>query len=42
VALPSGTSVIWKEYIRAVGSRLDIVALLTRHGKIAYWFTQVR
>jgi hypothetical protein len=42
VALPSGTSVIWKEYIRAVGSRLDIVALLTRHGKVAYWFTQVR
>jgi hypothetical protein len=42
VALPAGTSVIWKEYIRAVGSRLDVVALLTRHGKVAYWFTQVR
>jgi hypothetical protein len=42
VPLPSGTSVIWKEYISAAGSRLDIVALLTRHGKVAYWFTQVR
>jgi hypothetical protein len=42
VALPSGTSTIWKVYIKAVGSRLDVVALLTRHGKIAYYYTQVR
>jgi hypothetical protein len=42
VALPSGTSTIWKVYIKAVGSKLDIVALLTRHGKIAYWTTQAR
>lgn len=42
VALPSGTSTIWKVYIKAVGTRLDIVALLTRHGKIAYYTTQVR
>jgi hypothetical protein len=41
VALPSGTSTIWKVYIKAVGSRLDVVALLTRHGKIAYYYTQV-
>jgi hypothetical protein len=42
VALPSGTSTIWKVYIKAVGSRLDVVALLTRHGKLAYYYTQVR
>jgi hypothetical protein len=42
VALPSGTSIIWKVYIKAVQSRLDVVALLTRHGKIAYYYTQVR
>jgi hypothetical protein len=42
VALPSGTSTIWKVYIKAVGSRLDVVALLTRHGRIAYYYTQVR
>lgn len=42
IALPSGTSIIWKVYIKAVGSKLDIVALLTRHGKIAYWTTQAR
>ena len=41
VALPSGTSAIWKVYVKAVKSRLDVVALLTRHGKIAYYFTQV-
>ena len=42
IALPSGTSTIWKMYIKAVGSKLDIVALLTRHGKTAYWTTQAR
>jgi hypothetical protein len=42
VALPSGTSAIWKVYVKAVKSRLDVVALLTRHGKTAYYFTQVR
>ncbi len=41
VALPSGTSTVWKVYVQAVKSRLDIVALLTRHGKTAYYFTQV-
>ena len=42
VTLPSGTSTIWKVYIKAVKSRLDVVALLTRHGRIAYYYTQVR
>jgi hypothetical protein len=42
VALPSGTSTIWKVYVKAVKSRLDVVALLTRHNKIAYYYTQVR
>lgn len=42
VALPSGTSTVWKVYVKAVKSRLDIVALLTRHGKTAYYYTQVR
>jgi hypothetical protein len=41
VALPSGTSVVWKVYIAAQGSRLAVVALLDRHGKTAYWVTQV-
>jgi hypothetical protein len=41
VALPSGTTDLWKVYIAAEGTRLDIVALLTRHGKIAFWTTQV-
>jgi hypothetical protein len=41
VKLPAGTSVVWKVYISADGSRLDVVALLTRHGKTAYWVTQV-
>jgi hypothetical protein len=42
VALPPGTAIIWKVYIKAVGSRLDVVALLHRHGKDAYYYTQVR
>ena len=42
VALPSGTSDIWKIYVKAVKSRLDVVALLTRNNKIAYYYTQVR
>jgi hypothetical protein len=42
VALPSGTTDIWKVYVKAVKSRLDVVALLTRNNKIAYYYTQVR
>jgi hypothetical protein len=42
VSLPSGTSRILKVYISAQNSRADVLALLTRHGKTAYWATQVR
>lgn len=42
VALPAGTTVVWKVYISAQASRLDVLALLTRHNKTAYWATQVR
>jgi len=42
VSLPSGTSRILKVYISAQNSRADVLALLTRHGKTAYWSTQVR
>lgn len=41
LALPKGTSTVWKVYINAQAKRLDIVALLTVRGKIAYWATQV-
>jgi hypothetical protein len=40
VPLPPGTTTIWKTYISAQSTRLDIVALLTVHNKIAYWTTQ--
>ena len=42
VALPAGTTVVLKVYISAQASRLDVLALLTRHKKTAYWATQVR
>jgi hypothetical protein len=42
IALPSGTTTIFKVYISAQRSRLDVLALLTTHGKTAYWATQVR
>lgn len=41
VGLPSGTEDVWKVYLSAQSGRLDVVALLTVHGKIAYWTTQV-
>lgn len=41
LGLPRGTSFIWKVYINAQARKLDIVALLTVRGKIAYWTTQV-
>jgi hypothetical protein len=41
VPLPSGTTNLYKVYICSAGSRLDLVALLTRHGKTAYWVTQL-
>jgi hypothetical protein len=42
VALPAGTTVVLKVYISAQASRLDVLALLTRRNKTAYWATQVR
>jgi hypothetical protein len=41
VGLPKRTSAIWKIYINAQARKLDIVALLTVRGKVAYWTTQV-
>jgi hypothetical protein len=41
VALPAGTTTVWKAYTSAQAGKLDVVALLTRHGKSAYWATQV-
>jgi hypothetical protein len=41
VPLPPGTADLWKAYINAQAGRLDVLALLTVHGKIAYWATQV-
>jgi hypothetical protein len=41
VALPAGTSRIYKVYTSAQAGRLDVVALLTRHGTTAYFATQV-
>jgi hypothetical protein len=41
VALPKGTANVTKVYLNAQASKLDVVALLTLHGKTAYWTTQV-
>jgi hypothetical protein len=41
VALPAGTSTIWKVYTSAQAGRLDVVALLGRGSVNAYWATQV-
>jgi hypothetical protein len=41
VALPAGTSELWKVYLSAQAGRVDVLALLTVHGKIAYWATQL-
>jgi hypothetical protein len=41
VPLPKGTSTLWKVYINAQAKRLDVLALVTVHGKLAYWSTQV-
>ncbi len=41
VGLPRGTTNIWKVYINAQAKKLDVVALLTVRGKIAYFATQV-
>ncbi|HET7017090.1 MAG TPA: hypothetical protein VFI65_24420 [Streptosporangiaceae bacterium] len=41
VKLPAGVHNIWKVYVSAQAKRLDIVALMTVKGKVAYWSTQV-
>jgi hypothetical protein len=41
IALPAGTTIVYKVYIAATASRLDLVALLVKGGKTAYWTTQV-
>jgi hypothetical protein len=42
VALPSGTSRILKVYVSAQTGRVDVLALITRSGKTAWYATQVR
>ncbi len=39
--LPKGTANVWKVYLRAQANKVDVLALLTLHGKTAYWTTQV-
>jgi hypothetical protein len=41
VTLPKGTSNVTEVYLNAQAKRLDVLALLTVHGKTAYWTTQV-
>jgi hypothetical protein len=41
VRLPAGTTDIWRVYLSAQSGRLDVVALVTVHGAMAYWATQV-
>jgi hypothetical protein len=38
---PKGTTSLWKIYINAQAKRLDVLALITLRGKIAYWATQL-
>jgi hypothetical protein len=42
VKLPSATARILKVYISAQAGKVDVLALLTRHGKEAWYATQVR
>lgn len=41
VALPSGTTTLWNVYENAQRGKVDVVALMTVHGHIAYYATQV-
>jgi hypothetical protein len=42
IALPAGTTDLWKVYLNAQSGRLDVLALLTtKDNKSAYWSTQV-
>jgi len=41
VRLPRETSNVWRVYLSATKRHLDVLALLTVRGKMAYWHTQV-
>jgi hypothetical protein len=44
VALPPGTTTVWKVYVSAQATKIDILALVTVRGNsrtTAYWHTQV-
>jgi hypothetical protein len=44
IALPSGTTTIWKVYLNAQATKLDVLMLVTQHGSdatTAYWHTQI-
>jgi hypothetical protein len=44
VALPPGTTAVWKVYLSAQATKLDVLALVTQRGNdkdAAYWHTQV-
>ena len=44
IALPPGTTTIWKVYLNAQATKLDVLALVTQHENsktTAYWDTQV-
>ncbi|HET9894457.1 MAG TPA: hypothetical protein VFQ44_05940 [Streptosporangiaceae bacterium] len=41
LAAPAGTGTLWKIYINAQAKRVDVLALLTVHNKLAWWHTQV-
>jgi hypothetical protein len=44
VPLPAGTTTVWKVYVNAQASKLDVLALVTQHGdskQTAYWHAQV-
>lgn len=44
IPLPPGTTTVWKLYLNAQASKLDVLALVTQNGNsktTAYWHTQV-
>ena len=44
VALPPGTTTVWKVYVSAQATKIDILALATLRGNsrtTAYWHTQI-
>ena len=44
IALPTGTTAVWKVYLSAQATKVDVLALVTQRGNnsdAAYWDTQV-